>query len=91
MPTLLFQASLYTYDGVIFACMNLGFVLWMNLMDDTNNDKETTWKQIAIVAVLLGIGCIAKPVYFPVMILMVPILWKMIKDSELRACEEKKR
>lgn len=33
MPTLLFQASLYTYDGVIFACMNLGFVLWMNLMD----------------------------------------------------------
>ena len=59
MPTLLFQASLYTYDGVIFACMNLGFVLWMNLMDDTNNDKETTWKQIAIVAVLLGIGCIA--------------------------------
>lgn len=28
MPTLLFQASLYTYDGVIFACMNLGFVLW---------------------------------------------------------------
>ena len=80
MPTLLFQASLYTYDGVIFACMNLGFVLWMNLMDDTNNDKETTWKQIAIVAVLLGIGCIAKPVYFPVMILMVPILWKMIKD-----------
>ena len=80
MPTLLFQASLYTNDGVIFACMNLGFVLWMNLMDDTNNDKETTWKQIAIVAVLLGIGCIAKPVYFPVMILMVPILWKMIKD-----------
>ncbi|MCD7819031.1 MAG: DUF2142 domain-containing protein [Lachnospiraceae bacterium] len=30
LPTVLFQCSMYTYDGIIFTCVNLGFVLWVN-------------------------------------------------------------
>lgn len=91
MPTLLFQSSLYTYDGIIFACMNLGVVLWINTLDCVNEDKKITWKQLLVITIMLGIGCLAKPVYFPIMILLIPLLWKMINNKVDGKAINKKR
>lgn len=75
MPTVLFQSSMYTYDGMIYACMMLGFVLWANEMEKT----VITLKNLVWIILLFSVGSIAKPIYVPFYILLIPLFGKMIK------------
>lgn len=80
MPTVLFQGSMITYDGIIFSCLTLGVVFAMNEMENGQGNSKYNWKKLLLSAVLFLVGCIAKPVYFPVFLLLVPMLWRMGKQ-----------
>lgn len=86
MPTVLFQSSMYTYDGVIFACMTLGFVLWMNEME--KEKTNISLRNLFVMLILFAVGSIAKPVYVPAFLLVVPLIGHMLgeKKNKRRIC-----
>ncbi len=77
MPTVLFQSSMYTYDGVCFSYITLGVVLCANELEKERGKERVV--NVLVSAVLLGIGCIIKPVYCPLFLLLVPIIWGRVK------------
>lgn len=72
MPTVLFQASMYTYDGIIFSCLTLGFVLCMNAAEEKN--RKGNIGKIAAIFVLFAVASLAKPTYAPAFLLLFPML-----------------
>lgn len=78
MPTVVFQSSTYTYDGVCFSSVTLGVVLCMNELEKKRGTEKTG--NIIAAAVLLCAGSVAKPVYFPVIFLLVPCIWEKLKS-----------
>ena len=77
MPTVIFQSSMYTYDGVCFSCITLGVVLCMNEYEREKGTEKLG--NLAVSAVFIGIGCAAKPVYFPLLLLLIPCIWNRLK------------
>lgn len=73
MPTVLFQCSMYTYDGIIFSCLTLGFVLCMNQLE-TAGPSRHQWPKYLLILGLFAAGCLAKPVYAPAF-LLIPALF----------------
>lgn len=73
LPTVLFQSSMYTYDGVCFSCMTLGVVLGRKAMGQAGRRQG---KSLLGAAVLFLLSCAAKPVYAAVFLLLLPPLWK---------------
>lgn len=68
-PTLLFLATAYTYDSVIFSLLTLGCVLWCR---ETFYAKERMHMPSVIAAGLLFLfGSLSKPVYLPFVLLML--------------------
>ena len=85
MPTVIFQSSMYTYDGVCFSCITLGAVLCINELEKRRGTEKLG--NIAAAAVFLCIGSAAKPVYFPVIFLLFPCILGKIKpffNSKIR-------
>lgn len=98
MPTVIFQNSMYTYDGVSFSCITLGVVLCMNEIEKIpqakfdsssnllashcgifyTNSVAATGNLILSGAFMLA-GCIAKPTYLPITLLLVPCIKERIK------------
>lgn len=77
MPTVIFQSSMYTYDGVCFSCITLGAVLCINELEKRRGTEKMG--NLITSAVFLCIGCVAKPVYFPVLLLLIPCIWGKVK------------
>ncbi|MDD5803184.1 DUF2142 domain-containing protein [Blautia sp. HCP3S3_H10_1] len=85
MPTVIFQESMYTYDGWIFSTITLGVVLCMNELEKVRGNENI--RNVIGAVILLGIGCVAKPVYCPLILLIVPILWekgKRLLDTKVK-------
>lgn len=82
MPTVLFQSSMYTYDGVIYSCMMLGFVLWMNEMEEKSTG--ICWNNLFKVIILFAVSSIAKPVYAPMFLLLIPLMKPVLDDKKNR-------
>lgn len=83
MPTVIFQASSYTYDMMVFSCITLACVLWANEMFYTEKKTET-WK-IIIMVLLFVFGSYSKAVYIPLMavILLLPSFKNISKKKKL--------
>ena len=77
MPTVIFQSSMYTYDGVCFSCITLGAVLCINELEKSRGTEKVG--NIIAAAALLCIGSVVKPVYSPVILLLIPCIWGTIK------------
>ncbi len=65
LPTVVFQESMYTYDGVVFSLMVLGFVLLLNEFSDTG--RIHAFRFVAAVALIVA-GCLSKAVYVPMLL-----------------------
>ena len=65
MPTVIFQCSTYTYDGLHYACLVMGFVLWMN----EANSEKIKLRNVLIGIVFCVAGCLSKLIYIPVLLL----------------------
>ena len=77
MPTVIFQSSMYTYDGMCFAYITLGVVLCVNELEKENGKESLL--NIFFAALLLEFGCIIKPVYYPLFLLLFPVICRKIK------------
>lgn len=69
LPTVLFQASSYTYDNVVTSLVTLGCVLWVNMMYGEAKDRSTG--KMILTVLLWVVGCFSKAVYIPVVLLML--------------------
>lgn len=83
MPTVIFQASSYTYDIVVLSFITLACVMWANEMYFLRKGVET-WKVIAMV-LLFTIGCFSKAVYIPLLLLVIllPEYQKMSNKNKI--------
>lgn len=69
MPTVLFQASSYTYDSVVFSFITLGCVLWCNLA--FYPEQEHYVAQMVGSIFFLTVGSFSKAVYIPILLLLL--------------------
>lgn len=83
MPTMLWLAASYTYDSVVISFITLGCVLWANEMYESS-DKMNVPKIISMVF-LLAVGCFAKAVYIPI-ILLIALLPNIKRCSKKERC-----
>ena len=67
IPSAVFTASVYSYDTGLNAFATLGLA-WM-FGEWQRADKKVTWKDTAIMLGSIFFGCLAKAVYFPMMML----------------------
>ena len=82
MPTVLFQASSYTYDSVVTSFVTVGCVLWGNAMFFP---EEGTWKECILAVLLLTIGSLSKAVYIPIAMIMLLLPQFCLKNKKDRA------
>lgn len=66
LPTLIFLASTYTNDAVTTAFIVLGFVIWYNAIIER---EKIVWYKIIVGISSIVIGCFAKAVYIPILLL----------------------
>ena len=77
MPTILFMATCYTYDDIVLSFVTLGVVLWSNEMHEARDTYHL--RTLVLSGLLMGLGCLAKPVYFPVLLLLyLAPYWKRL-------------
>ena len=69
MPTMLLQATSYTYDIVVSACIILGFCMIVEEFYAIN--RKITWKKQALITLVFIVGSCPKPVYMPLCALML--------------------
>lgn len=69
MPTSLFLACSYTYDGVIFSFVTLGVVLWANEM--TASREHYRIRPLVLSVFLIVMGGMAKIVYVPLALIWI--------------------
>lgn len=69
LPTPLFQACSYTYDGVVFSFVTLGCVLWCR--ETFFGEERMNRRAVAAAGCLFVLGCLSKAVYIPVVLLML--------------------
>lgn len=68
MPTVIFQSSNFTYDGIIYGCLTLGVILWIN---EIEKDDKLDYKSIIWMIILFVFGSFSKAVYIPIIILLL--------------------
>lgn len=82
MPTSLFLACSYTYDGTTFSFVTLGIVLWAN---EKTVQKKEHWIWPSVLSVfLIIIGGMAKIVYVP-----LAVIW--ILEPRIKRISKKKK
>ena len=69
MPTPLFQACSYTYDGVVFSFVTLGCVLWCR--ETFFGEERMDLRSVIAAGCLFVFGCLSKAVYIPVVLLLL--------------------
>lgn len=69
MPTMMLQATSYTYDIVVSACVILGFCMIVEEFYEIN--RKITWKKQVLIGLVFLVGCCPKPVYMPLCALML--------------------
>lgn len=79
MPTAIFQGCMYTYDGIIFSCLTLGTVLCYRFTMSEER-KIQPWHLFLPLA-LFGVGSMAKPVYLPFVLFLIPMIRKIFADA----------
>ena len=72
-PTLLFTAASYSYDGVCFGFITLGCVLLFCVLRADETEKNS---KLAGSIVCLTIGCAAKVIYAPLLLLILIPLFR---------------
>lgn len=82
LPTVLFQGCMYSYDGVIFSCMSLGTVLCCRFLEQ--GDRRIKIWQMIVPFCLFGIGIMAKPVYAPFLLFLLPLIKQKISSCSPR-------
>lgn len=72
LPTLIFTAGNYSYDGWCVAFLALGTAIFLD--EYRHPERAFSWPTMAGMLVCLALGCIPKAIYFPVflMTLFVP-------------------
>ena len=60
MRTVIFQSSMYTYDGVCFSGITLGVVLCGKELERKKETRKV--RNLVGSAAFIGMGCVAKPV-----------------------------
>lgn len=70
MPTILFLMTSATYDTVIIGCMLLGTALTLEIMDQPGKMRPL---QAMTVTAVMAFGTLAKPLYSPVLMLLLLI------------------
>ena len=78
-PTNIYMACSYTYDTWLVSLLTFVFVIILGIMQDKN--KKFNKKNLFLIYALYIVGCIAKPIYFP-MILLTLLIPKEKYDSE---------
>lgn len=68
-PTSVFQASTYTYDGIIVAMLTLAAVLLIN--EAEIESEKYNWIRILTAVVLILLTSLIKPVYLPILLLLL--------------------
>ena len=68
-PTSVFQASMYTYDGIIVGMLTLAFVLLVNEAEKKNIKHSKA--AIAGIVLLVLLASMIKPVYFPLLLCLL--------------------
>ena len=66
MPTVLFQGSMYTYDGMVYAFLVLGCVLWKNEFERKN--EKMSWYSAAGIIGCIILGSLSKAIYIPLLL-----------------------
>lgn len=66
MPTVLFQGAMYTYDGLIYAFLTLGCVLWKNEYDA--KQEKLNWRRALGIVFCIVVGSFSKAVYIPLIL-----------------------
>ncbi len=79
MPTVLFQGSMYSYDGIVNSLVLLGFVLMMNEFYDSG--KLNPWR-IGSVIILLIVGSYSKAIYIPLILLLLALPGKKFENKK---------
>lgn len=79
MPTSIFQACVYTYDGILTALMYLGLALLLAELEKENEPLKLN--KYLVTGAILFLGCIIKAVYAP-MILCALLLPKTKFQSD---------
>lgn len=69
IPTVVYQGSVYTYDNMVFACILLGFALWIN--EVSLGEKEINVKRVLAMILLFLFGCFSKAVYIPIILILL--------------------
>jgi uncharacterized membrane protein len=82
LPTPLFLATAYAYDAVVTAFVFLGFVLWLNEIQD--KEKKMKWYTALAMILCFVIGCWSKVIYM-VMMLLLCFLPKEKFDSKFKS------
>ena len=80
MPTVLFQATSYTYDNVVTCFLTLGCVLWMNEM--LYPKGKHSLRNVIAALLLFVVGSLSKAVYIPVVLLLVLLPAFRIKGNK---------
>lgn len=70
IPTMLFMASLYSYDPCVVGCMILGFSVFFSYLQDP--DAKMSNADIALICFSFLIGCLPKAVYC---VVLLPLLF----------------
>lgn len=80
MPTLLFLASVYSYDAVLNAVVFLGLAYYFSEL--TDRDKYMSWKSFVIFVATIGVASAIKMVYAPLFLLLLTLPKEKFKDKK---------
>jgi len=72
-PMLIHQATAVSYDAIINSLILLVIPLWLRCMDD----KKIQWKTVVLLFLSLGLMCIAKPGYYFLVGISLPVLTRI--------------
>ncbi|EET60573.1 hypothetical protein BRYFOR_07391 [Marvinbryantia formatexigens DSM 14469] len=73
MPTVIFQASSYTYDSIVNCFLTLGCVLWANHF--FFREGKTRVRDIILMVLFMLLGSLSKAVYIPLLLLVLLLPW----------------
>lgn len=80
MPTSVFLAASFSYDAHVTAFVTFGFVMIVNEFADLS--EKINWKRIFAGVVAIVVGCFAKAVYIPLILLLCFIPKEKFYDAK---------
>ncbi len=69
LPTVIFLASNYSYDAVVFGLISYGFLRMASWLQ--NDQLVLTAREAAVPPLAMAVGCCPKAIYFPVLFLLL--------------------